>query len=91
MAIPADAVNVEAAYKWIDYIMRPEVHASLTNKVFYANPNAASLKFVNPDVANNKTVFLSEEDKKKMVPPEAVNNDIRRLRTRLYTTFKTGV
>ena len=91
MAIPADAVNVEAAYKWIDYILRPEVHASLTNKVFYANPNAASLKFVTPDVANNRTVFLSEDDKKKMVPPEAVNNDIRRLRTRLYTTFKTGV
>ena len=91
MAIPADAVNVEAAYKWIDYILRPEVHAALTNKVFYANPNAASVKFVTPEVANNKTVFLSEEDKKKMVPPEAVNNDIRRLRTRLYTTFKTGV
>ena len=91
MAIPADAVNVEAAYKWIDYILRPEVHAALTNKVFYANPNAASVKFVTPEVANNKTVFLSEDDKKKMVPPEAVNNDIRRLRTRLYTTFKTGV
>jgi putrescine transport system substrate-binding protein len=91
MAIPADAVNVDNAYKWIDYIMRPEVHASLTNKVFYANPNAAATKFVKPEVANNKTVFLSDEDKKKMVPPDAVNNDIRRLRTRLYTTFKTGV
>ncbi len=91
MAIPADAVNVENAYKWMDYIMRPEVAASLTNKVFYANPNAEATKFVKPELAGNKTVFLSDEDKKKMAPPEAVNNDIRRLRTRLYTGFKTGL
>jgi len=90
MAIPADAENVENAYKWINFILRPEVDASLTNKVFYANPNKESLKFVNANVATNKTVFLSDEDKAKMVAPDAVNNDIRRLVTRIYTSFKTG-
>jgi putrescine transport system substrate-binding protein len=34
---------------------------------------------------------MSPEDLAKMVPPEAVSSDIRRLRTRLYTTFKTGL
>ncbi|MBX7229070.1 MAG: polyamine ABC transporter substrate-binding protein [Burkholderiaceae bacterium] len=91
MAIPADAVNVENAYKWIDYIMRPEVHAGLSNKVFYANPNAAATKFVKPEISSNKSVFLSDEDKKKMAAPDAVSNDIRRLRTRLYTSFKTSL
>ena len=43
MAIPKDAKNVANAHKWIDYIMRPEVHAGLSNTVFYANPNKASL------------------------------------------------
>jgi putrescine transport system substrate-binding protein len=71
--------------------MRPEVHASLTNKVFYANPNAASVKFVRKDIAGNKTVFLSDEDKKKMAAPEPVPADIRRNITRIYTKFKTGV
>lgn len=37
MAIPKDAKNVANAHKWIDYIMRPEVHAGLSNTVFYAN------------------------------------------------------
>ncbi|WP_343729134.1 polyamine ABC transporter substrate-binding protein [Duganella sp.] len=91
MAIPADAPHPNNAHLWINYILRPEVHASLTNKVFYANPNAASLKFVKKDIANNKTVFLSEEDKKRMTPPEAVPADIRRNITRIYTKFKTGV
>jgi putrescine transport system substrate-binding protein len=91
MAIPADAPHPNNAHLWINYIMRPEVHASLTNKVFYANPNAASVKFVRKDIAGNKTVFLSDEDKKKMAAPEPVPADIRRNITRIYTKFKTGV
>ena len=77
--------------KWINYVMRPEVHASLTNKVFYANPNKESRKFVKPEVANNPTVFLNEADMKKMVAPDSLNNDLRRLMTRTYTSFKTGM
>ncbi len=44
--------------------------ASLTNKVFYANPNRESKKFVKPEVANNPTVFLSPDDLQNMVPPD---------------------
>jgi len=91
MAIPADAPHPNNALLWMNYIMRPEVHASLTNKVFYANPNKASVKFVKKEVAENKTVFLSEADKKKMTPPQAVSSDIRRLMTRIFTQFKTGI
>jgi putrescine transport system substrate-binding protein len=91
MAIPADAAHPKNAHKFIDYILRPEVHASITNKVFYANPNAASRKFVKPDIANNPTVFPPAADMAKMIPPKAINNDIRRLMTRVYTGFKTGL
>jgi putrescine transport system substrate-binding protein len=91
MAIPADAANVENAYKFINYILKPEVHASLTNKVFYANPNKESLKFVKPEVASNPTVFLKEADAKKLVQVDQVPNDIRRTITRIFTSFKTGL
>ena len=91
MVIPADAPHPENAYKWINYILRPEVDASLTNKVFYANPNKDSKKFVKPEVANNPTVFLSDAEMKKMIAPGALNNDTRRTMTRLYTSFKTGL
>jgi putrescine transport system substrate-binding protein len=91
MAIPADAPHPNNALKWINYIMRPEVHASLTNKVFYANPNKESRKFVKPEVANNPSVFLSDADMKKMAAPDALTNDTRRTMTRLYTSFKTGL
>jgi putrescine transport system substrate-binding protein len=66
------------------------VAASLTNKVFYANPNRASLKSVTKDVAENKTIFLSDADKARMTAPNAVPQAIRRVETRIFTNFKAG-
>jgi putrescine transport system substrate-binding protein len=91
MVIPADAPRPGNAHKFINYILRPEVHGSLTNKVMYANPNAASRPHIRPEVASNPTVFLSAADMARMVPPDAINNDLRRLMTRTFTSFKTGL
>ncbi|MDE2401115.1 MAG: polyamine ABC transporter substrate-binding protein [Burkholderiales bacterium] len=91
MVIPADAPHPDNAHKFINYILRPEVHATLSNKVFFATPNLAARKFVRPEVANDPTVFPPESDLKKMALPEAINNDLRRQMTRLYTSFKTGL
>ena len=88
MAIPSDAKHPRNAHLFINYIMRPEVHAALSNKVFYANPNIASQKFVVKNVAENKTVFLSAEDMKNMTAPDSVPQDIRRVQTRIFTNFK---
>jgi putrescine transport system substrate-binding protein len=91
MAIPADAPHPNNAHLFINYILRGPVHAGLTNKVFYANPNTASIKYVRKDIAENKTVFLPTEDLNRMIAPEAVPADIRRVITRTFTRFKTGM
>lgn len=91
MAIPADAPHPNNALKWINYMARPEVAASVTNKVFYANPNKASRPFVDAAIANDPTVFLSDADLKKMADPDALTNDVRRTMTRVFTSFKTGL
>jgi putrescine transport system substrate-binding protein len=91
MAIPSDAPHPGNALKWINYILRPEVHAGITNKVSYANPNKESLKFVKPEVASNPTIFPTESVMKTMIAPDSLNNDLRRLMTRTFTTFKTGL
>ncbi|MCE2659982.1 MAG: polyamine ABC transporter substrate-binding protein [Rubrivivax sp.] len=91
MVIPADAQNTENAHKFINFLLRPENAGALTNKVFYANPVPDSRKHIRPEVANNPTVFLPPAELAKMVAPDALNNDLRRLMTRTYTTFKTGL
>jgi putrescine transport system substrate-binding protein len=90
MAIPADAAHPKNAHLFINYILRPEVHASLTNKVFYANPNKASLKFVTKDVAENKSIFLSSKDLAAMTAPDSLPQDVRRVQTRTFTNFKAS-
>ncbi|MFO1275742.1 polyamine ABC transporter substrate-binding protein [Sphaerotilus uruguayifluvii] len=90
MAIPADAKHPENAHKWINYILKPEVHASLTNTVFYANPNKASLKFVKPEIAKDPSVFPDEAALGKMIPPGVPDQATRKLITRTFTNFKAG-
>jgi putrescine transport system substrate-binding protein len=90
MAIPADAKHPGNAHLFINYILRPEVHASLTNKVFYANPNKASMKFVKKEVAENKSIFLSAEDLGRMTAPDSLPQDARRIQTRTFTSFKAA-
>ena len=91
MAIPADAPHPNNALLFMNYIMRPEVHAGLTNKVFYANPNSKSMKYVDKQIAQNRTVFLSVEDKQRMTAPEPVTALIRKVEARTFTRFKTGI
>ncbi len=91
MAIPADAKHVDNAHKFINYILRGEVHAGLTNAVTYANPNKAATEFVEPEIRNNKSIYLSDADVANLIPPGNVDNNIRRTETRLFTRFKTGL
>ena len=91
MAITADAAHPSNAHKFINYILRAEVHAGLTNAVTYANPNKAATAFVDPEIKNNKTIFLPAADVAKLIPPGNVDNSTRRTMTRLFTRFKTGM
>lgn len=90
MAIPKDAKNVDAAYQFINYILRPQVHASLSNAVLYANPNAAAVRYVQPEIANNRTIFPDSASLQRMVTPEGVPNSVRKVQVRTYSAFKNG-
>jgi putrescine transport system substrate-binding protein len=91
MAIPVDAPHAENAYTWMSTIYRPQVQAGIVNKVFAASAVRAAYKYVRSDIAANRALLVQGGDLDKLVPPDAVTNDIRRLRTRLYTAFKTGL
>jgi putrescine transport system substrate-binding protein len=91
MAIPADAPHVENAYRWMSYVYQPQVQADIVNKVYTASAVRAADKYIKPEVMENRLPLVEGENLEKLVPPDLVGNDIRRLRTRLYTTFKTGL
>jgi putrescine transport system substrate-binding protein len=74
----------------MSYIYRPEVQAGIVNKVIHANPVRAADKLVSADVRSVPGVFLKGDDLKNLAPQEALPDDVLRVRTRLFTAFKTG-
>lgn len=90
MAIPADAKHAGNALAFINYFLRPEVSASLTNELGYATANKASLASVKPEIARDPTVFPDQETLRKMVPPASFSNEARQSMSNVYTLFKKG-
>ncbi|MGD9601029.1 MAG: polyamine ABC transporter substrate-binding protein [Gammaproteobacteria bacterium] len=90
MAIPKDAPNVDNAYRFLDYILRPEVIAAVTNHVNYANGNAASLTLVDPAIAADPAIYPDAETKTKLFPQVVNTPEYDRLTTRAWTRIKTN-
>ena len=70
-AIPSKSKNVEAAYKWINFIMRPENAAEFTNSDTTANCSKGSNQFVKESIRSNfERSFTTENiDNIKWYPP----------------------
>jgi putrescine transport system substrate-binding protein len=90
LAVPADAKHPNNAMAFINYFLKPEVSAALTNELGYPTANKASMANVNPEVAQNKAVFPDEANLSLMVPPAALGNAARESMTSVYTSFKKG-
>jgi spermidine/putrescine transport system substrate-binding protein len=52
-AIPAKAKNVDAAYKWINFILKPENAASFTNAEKYGTASKGAGQYLDADVRGN--------------------------------------
>lgn len=60
MFIPEKAPNQEAAYKFIDYILEPEVAAKCFDSIGYYSTNEAADELVNPDLVVPDSVSKGE-------------------------------
>ncbi len=90
LAIPADAPHPENAHLFINYLMEPEVIAAVSNYVFYANGNAASMEFVDDEVKSDPAIYPPEAVKANLFPDLADDRKFTRALTRAWTTIKTG-
>ena len=90
LAVPKDAKHPNNAMAFINYFLKPEVSASLTNELSYATANKASVAQVTPEVAKNKAVFLDAAALQVAVSPSSLSNATRESMTSVYTAFKKG-
>ncbi|MGD9340507.1 MAG: polyamine ABC transporter substrate-binding protein [Chromatiales bacterium] len=90
LAIPVGALNVDNAHRFIDYLMRPEVIAEISNYVQYANGNAASLRLLDPAVRDDPGIYPPPEVRAKLFPNKVTPPRLDRVATRVWTQVKTG-
>ncbi|MBF8160166.1 polyamine ABC transporter substrate-binding protein [Ectopseudomonas hydrolytica] len=90
LAIPKDAKNVDEAHAFINYLLRPDVIAKISNYVAYANPNLKATELVDEGVRENPGVYPSAEVMAKLYVAEERTPEVQRWLTRDWTRIKSG-
>jgi len=90
LLIPVGAPHPTAAYRFLNYILEPRVIAQITNDIHYANDNAASRPYVNPEILNDPAVYPTPEVQARLYPSAEVSPALERIRTRTWTRIKTA-
>jgi putrescine transport system substrate-binding protein len=90
LAIPADSGNVEAAHRFINYLLEPEVIAQVSDYVGYANPNLKAREFMDPDVLADEAVYPPQDVLDKLYISAELPTKVQRLMTRSWTKVKSG-
>ena len=90
MAITKDAKHPNNALAFINFYLRPENAALVTNTMNYPTANKAAVPQIKPEIAGNKTIFVESEYFSKMVPPSSFTNEAREAMANAYNSFKKG-
>ncbi|WP_242667400.1 polyamine ABC transporter substrate-binding protein [Parendozoicomonas haliclonae] len=88
LAMPADAPNKDNAYKFLNYMMEPEVIAEVSNTISYANANRAATPFVSESMRNNPGIYPSDEVIANLFITPAMDAKTTRLVNRIWTDVK---
>lgn len=90
LAIPKDAKHPQAAYAFINELLKPEVAAANTNFIHYANPVPKATALVSEDIRNDPTIYPPEAVKARMFSYAINPPEVDRLYTEVWTEIKTG-
>lgn len=90
VAMPADAPDEKAAYSFMNYLLRTDVMAGISNYVHYANGNQQADALVSPEIKADTKVYPTPEMMGKLFTLEAMPLKIDRVRTRVWTKIKAG-
>jgi putrescine transport system substrate-binding protein len=90
LLIPEGAPHLEAAYQFINFILRPDVIAEISNDIFYGNDNLASRPLVNPVILADVTLYPTPAIEARLFRATEASAATERIRTRAWTRVKTA-
>lgn len=90
VAIPADAENVKGAHAFMNFLLKPEIMAEITNEVQFPNGNAAATPLVDEAIRNDPGIYPSAAVMQKLYAFPDLPAKVQRAMTRSWTTVKSG-
>ncbi|OLQ90416.1 spermidine/putrescine ABC transporter substrate-binding protein [Vibrio panuliri] len=65
IVIPKQAENKQAAYQFINFLLKPKNQAIIVEEIGYAVPNLQALEFLPPQIRDSEVIFPTDEVKQK--------------------------
>lgn len=90
LVIPKDAPHPEAALALMDYLMRPEVIAPITDNIQYANAITAADALVDPAIRNAPGTYPPAEVRARLYSKNDNSKAFNRELTRAFSRLKSG-
>ena len=90
LLMPVDAPHPEAAHKFLNFMLEPDVIAEITNEIYYGNDNLAANALVRPEILNDPAIYPTEAIKQRLYFTDEMDIATMRVRTRIWTKIKTG-
>ncbi len=90
LGIPADAPHPDNAHRFIDYVLRPQVIAAITNAVSYPNPNLAATRFVMPEIRDDPGIYAPDAVRRLFYIDRPAPRAYVRARVRAWNRMKSG-
>jgi spermidine/putrescine transport system substrate-binding protein len=88
MVIAKTAPRPDLAHQFINFMLDGKSSADLTNLIGSGNPNADALKYIKPEIKNNKAVFPDAESAKRLEQLKDMTPKERQLLNRIWTEIK---
>lgn len=90
MVIPKGARHIEEAHAFINYLLRPEVMARISNALGYPNANQDATALVDESIRNNPAMYVPADRLALLYPLQALPLPVERLRTRTWSAIRAG-
>ena len=87
MAVPANAKNRREAHLFIDYLMRPQVIAKISNTVGFANANLKAGEFMSERIKSNPAVVPSTAALSRSSPIPILSEQDQQDMAQIWTRF----
>ncbi|MCH2157999.1 MAG: extracellular solute-binding protein [Oleiphilaceae bacterium] len=90
LAIPKDASHPENAHKFLDFLMRKDVMAGISNYVWYPNAIPGSKEMIDEEITSDPSIYPTPEVEKNLFTFPVYAPKFDRAGSRMWTALKSG-